>query len=90
MPKDNLISIDIPAEDVQVVMDAIGINEEKLKPYLVALSSEERKSLLKMGDRTIPFVAKMIEYADTEPEIVPNYMDVPELKKDLKATETTS
>lgn len=88
MPKNNLISIDIPPEDVQAVKDAIGIIEEKLKPYLVALTSEERKSLLKMGDRTIPFVAKVIEYADAEPEFVPGYMDVPELKKDFQATET--
>jgi len=41
-----------------------------------------------MGDRTIPFVAKVIEYADAEPEFVPGYMDVPELKKDFQATET--
>jgi len=59
-----------------------------LKPYLIALSKEERKKLPKMGDRTIPFVEKVIEYATAQPEFVPPYMDIPELKNDFNAVTT--
>jgi hypothetical protein len=88
MPQDNLISINIPPEDVQAVMDAIAVINTKLKPHLVALSKEERKALPKMGDRTIPFVDKVIEYASAQPEFVPAYMNLPELRNDFNGVST--
>ena len=88
MPQENLVSIVIPPEDVQAVLDAIAVINTKLKPYLIALSKEDRKKLPKMGDRTVPFVEKVIEYATAQPEFIPGYMDLPELKNDFNAVTT--
>jgi len=52
---------------------------------LIALSNEERRGLPKMGDKTIPFVEKVIEYASSNPEFIPSFMDLQELKNDFAA-----
>jgi hypothetical protein len=36
-----------------------------------------------MGDKTIAFVQKSLEYAETNPALVPGYLDVPEARKDF-------
>jgi len=85
MASENVVSIVIPAEDVAAVQDAIKVIEEKLKPHLVALQPAERKELPKMSDKTAPFVEKVLDYAESDAEFAPAYLDVPELKKDLDA-----
>lgn len=82
---ENVISIEIPSTDVKQVLEHLTKIQEILKPYLIALSPEERKQLLKMGDKTIPFVEKTLEYVKTNPEFVPIYLDVKEFEKDAIA-----
>jgi len=88
MPKDNLLSIVIPPEVATTVLNAINDISTQLKPYVIALSMEERKALPKLGNKTIPFVEKVIEYADTEPQFIPPYLDLAELKRDYAAVNT--
>jgi hypothetical protein len=38
-----------------------------------------------MSDGTEPFVAKVMDYAVSDPQFAPPYMDVPEMKKDFDA-----
>jgi hypothetical protein len=45
-------------------------------PYIVALTPEERRSLLKMGDRTLAFVEKAHDFAAANPSLVPPYVDM--------------
>ncbi|MBU2494672.1 MAG: hypothetical protein KJ571_18780 [Bacteroidetes bacterium] len=52
---------------------------------MVALSADERKNLAKMSDKTIPFVEKTLNYAESDPEFAPAYLNVDELKIDMKA-----
>jgi len=85
MSKDNLLSIVIPQEVIDAVSSAINVIVVQLKPYLIALSKEERMALPKMGDKTIPFVEKVIEYTASNPEFIPAYLDLPELKNDFMA-----
>jgi len=40
--------------------------------------------MYKMGDKSQAFVEKSLEYASTNPTLVPTYLDLPEVKKDLK------
>jgi hypothetical protein len=40
--------------------------------------------MLKMGDGSIPFVDKSLNYASLNPNLVPPYLDVAELKKDVE------
>jgi len=86
--KENLVSIVIPSEVVQTVLTATQTITTALKDYLKALTPEERRTILKMGDRTLAFVAKVIEFADANPNFVPPYLNLPELNNDFAAYES--
>lgn len=85
MANENRVAIQIPADDLKKVLDLLKQAEDILKPYLIALTPEERKKLPKMGDKTIPFVEKVTEYAKSNPEFVPSYMNVQNLEIDFQA-----
>lgn len=82
---ENIISIQIPESDVKQVLEYLSKIQEILKPYLIALSPEERRQLLKMGDKTVSFVEKTLDYVKSNPEFVPAYMNVLEFEKDATA-----
>ncbi len=88
MPPENAISIEIPAEEVTKVQDALQIITDTLKPYLIALTPSDRQELPKMSDKTTPFVEKVLNYAESDSQFSPAYMDLPELKKDVEAVST--
>lgn len=54
-----------------------------LEPKMATLTAEERQNIAKMSDKTIAFVTKTVNYCDSNPEFVPSYLDLDELKKDL-------
>ncbi len=86
--QENRVSIKITAAEVQKVTDALKVVNDTLAPYLVALTPDERQALPKMNDGTLPFVQKALDYATTNPQFVPAYIDVPELKVDVDATDS--
>ncbi len=69
MSFDNRISLRVTAADQKKINEALKTAQETLKPYLVALTTEERRTLPKMSDRTTPFVEKALGYAQTNPLI---------------------
>jgi len=85
MAKDNLVSIQIPAEDQDAIRAALTVLDEKLQPFLIALTKDEKKGLPKMRDKSLPFVEKAIEYAEGNPSLVPGFLDVNEMKTDFQA-----
>ena len=85
MPESNQVSIVIPPEILTEVEAAITTVKTKLEPYLVALTPTERRDIVKMSDKTIPFVEKTLNYAETVPKFAPPYMNVAELKVDFTA-----
>lgn len=56
---DNRISASLSQADRDAVMKAIATIREKL-PFLVDLTTEERRSLPKMGDKSRAFVSKAL------------------------------
>jgi hypothetical protein len=78
----NLISEEIPQSAVDTAAQLLTQVATVLKPYLKSLTPEERRGLSKMGDKTLPFVNKALAYADNEPAILPNYIDLQEGHKD--------
>jgi len=58
MTVENRVSIVIPPEVKQSVLQKLTEVDELLKPFLIALKPEERKVLPKMGDGSLPFVSK--------------------------------
>jgi hypothetical protein len=85
MANDNIVSIQISPEDLKQAQDLLGRLDSILKPYLVALKPEDRAKLPKMGDKTLPFVEKVTEYCQANPEFVPVYMNVENLNVDFRA-----
>ncbi len=78
----NVFHSDIPAAavaDVQKHLDAI---KALLEPYLLSLTPDERKSMLRMADKTVAFVQKTVDYATANPAFVPPFVDLAELKQD--------
>ncbi len=87
MSKENVVSIQVPEKELEAAIKKLQEVKTILKPYMVGLQATERKSMLKMSDRTLPFVMKAAEYAQTRKDFSPPYLNPDELAIDLKAVE---
>lgn len=81
MPYGN-ISAEMPNADRDKVL-ADFRDAWSLMPFLVNLTPDDILSMPKMGDKSLSFVEKSLDYAEANPNLVPPYLDVAELKKDL-------
>lgn len=88
MSQKNLVSFKIPEADLAEIQACIATLQTKLLPRLTTLSPEERQEMLKMGDKTVSFVQKTVEYCKNNPDLVPPFLDIDELAVDLAAVET--
>ena len=70
---------DILAQAQTHIDAAIGL----LSPYVLALTSEERHDMPKMGDKTLSFVAKAKDYAHHYPHLCPSYLDLAKFDTDM-------
>ena len=87
MSKENIVSIQLPAKDLQTVIQKLQEIKTIMQPHLVALQPSERMRLPKMSDKTLPFVQKATEYAQAHQDFSPPYLNANELAIDLKAVE---
>ena len=85
MSNENFIDLDIPADDLKKMIEAVNTLKTLSEKYLIALTPAERKGKLKMGDKSIPFVEKVIEYTKSNPKFVTEFMDVKALENDFKS-----
>ncbi|MBD2501966.1 hypothetical protein [Anabaena azotica] len=80
------ISAKLTPADREAVMQAINTIKEKL-PFLVDLTTEERKSLPKLGDKSRAFVSKALEMATQNPDFLPRSFDLDEMRRDVELFE---
>ena len=82
----------MPSQNISAKLKPVTKNEilnlltqifERL-PFIINLTPEERLSLPKMGDKTIAFVDKVLELAQQNPQLVPPYVNVDELRRDYE------
>lgn len=83
----NIISVEMPKEVATQVSTKLQEIKTLLAPYLGVLTAEERASLPKMGDKSLAFVSKVVEYTTTNPQFIPAMMNADEFKKDFKANQ---
>lgn len=84
MSQTNLISSSIPAETLAVINSSLSaINTSLATILLFNLTGSERQSLRTMGDKSLAFVQKALEYAENNPALMPPYLDLSEAKKDF-------
>lgn len=81
----NAVSIQFPEADLQSVKEALATLKTILGPQLIALSPSERQTVPKMSDGTLPFVEKVMDYAQSDNQFLPPYVDLQELEKDWLA-----
>jgi hypothetical protein len=82
---ENRISIIVPKEVEVAFLTKIAEAAELLKPYIVTVTDADKETLLKLGDKLTPFVKKCFDYTKTDPEYIPNFLDLKEYEKDATA-----
>lgn len=73
----------LSAQDIQKIKAALQKIQQKL-PFLVTLSTEERRKLVKMGDKSLAFVSNSFTAAQSNREILPATFDIEELVRDYQ------
>ncbi len=88
MPTENHISFSLTPEEEQQLNASFETMHSILSPKLIALNAEQRRSIPKMSDKSIPFVEKVFKYCDTDPQFALPYMDINAFRKDMDAVKT--
>ncbi|MBN3925794.1 hypothetical protein [Nostoc sp. NMS4] len=83
---DNKVSAKLSSADREAVMRAITTIREKL-PFLIDLTTEERKALPKLGDKSRAFVSKALEIGTQNPDFLPRSFDLNEMRQDIELFE---
>ncbi|MGB7921606.1 MAG: hypothetical protein WCF57_00040 [Pyrinomonadaceae bacterium] len=83
---DNKISASLSQTDRQAVLDAINTIRAKL-PFLIDLTTEERRFLPKMGDKSRAFVTQALTVAEQNTDFLPRSFDVAEMRRDVELIE---
>ena len=85
MSQENLISTELPAAVAADITEKLNaINTALAGILLFNLTGQDRLELYKLGDKSVAFVEKALEYAGNNPALVPSYLDLGEANKDLK------
>ena len=81
MPDYNRISAELIDQDIAELRALVTAARSKL-PFLIGLSTQERKELAKLGEKTVGFDEKIQAYMLTNPEFQPGFVDRAEVHKD--------
>lgn len=85
MSANNKISAEITTAELQAITTGIADLKNSLSTVLkFNLTADERTGMLKMGDKTLAFVGKSLNYAQQNPSLTPTYFDLAEAQKDYK------
>lgn len=80
----NRISTTIPAATVADALTKINDGFNLLKPFLLAtLTNDEIEGLAKLGEKSEPFANKGIDYAKTNTQFTPTWVNIAEAEKDF-------
>lgn len=84
MASDNRISLEITAAQKAAIVSAVGALKTALQGIVTNLTADERRSLPKIGDKTVAFDEKCAAYMASRPELVPGFLDTAEMALDRK------
>lgn len=83
----NQISTSINQQEMNEIMKSIQKIDNML-PDLVTLSHEELASMPKLSRNAIDFVYEVLDLANQYPELIPDEVEIPEIKKDVELIES--
>jgi hypothetical protein len=84
MASDNRISEEITAAQKAAIVSAVSALKTALQGIIINLNVDERRSLPKIGDKSVAFDEKCAAYMASRPELVPSFLDTAEMAKDRK------
>jgi hypothetical protein len=76
------IDVQLSEEDKDTIISKFR-EVDTLIPFAVKLSAEDRRKMASMGKKTIGFVEHALGYATTQPQLIPNYVDLDQKKRDM-------
>ncbi|MDR2691097.1 MAG: hypothetical protein LBB73_02180 [Dysgonamonadaceae bacterium] len=79
----NIHSQTIPKDLIDEFLMKLDEAVKPLRPYLSPLTPESRKTILKMGDKSLALVEKTSELAAVNPQFCPSYFNLSDLNIDL-------
>jgi hypothetical protein len=79
------VNASISPQDIQEIKAALQTVQKKL-PFLITLTSEERRKLVKMGDKSLAFVNNSVAAAQSNRDILPASFDVEQFVRDYQLT----
>ncbi|WP_374480472.1 hypothetical protein [Zoogloea sp.] len=80
----NVISLPLSAEQIDLVQKALEVLEQQLAG-LISLSVDQRRELSKMGPKSEMFARKAYDVIAQSPEILPGTFDLKEFGADIQA-----
>lgn len=83
----NLLSLELSAEDAAAINAALTDIEARLAGRLVALDAPTRRTLTKMGDKSEAFVRQTLMVLEQHPDIVPPALGLAEAQADIRAVD---
>lgn len=86
MPYQNL-NVELREGDKNEIINFIN-RASQMMPFLINLTPEEKHELPKMGDKTIAFVERAIQLAQQNPNLIPPYLNVDEMKRDFELSKS--
>jgi hypothetical protein len=73
---ENKHAILIPADVMAQAKELVQQTTALLLPYVTPLTPDERRTIAKMGEKTLSFVEKAHEAATANPTLVPSFLDM--------------
>lgn len=80
--KNTISAVLSPEEKAAVLQHIAGIRQQLAVALQFHLTPHDRREIPKMGDKSLAFVGKALEYATNNMHLVPAYLDIEEAKKD--------
>ena len=85
MPDQPTIVIVILPVDLAKDLALLKAFGDALPDELINLTMAQRKSIIKMADKSVAFCEKALEFATINPDLCPNYVDLTAMKQDIDA-----
>lgn len=79
---ENYKYLNIPEEDLKEIEKALDTLDKKLMPHLTFLTNEQRRFMPKVGINNEGFVRNAMEYAESNPELIPSFMELKDMKRE--------
>ena len=84
MATDTNISVVITPDQKAAILAKIADLKAAMS-FLVGLTDDQRKTMLKLGDKTVGFEQKCASYMASRPDLIPGFVDMNKLGQDRAA-----